>query len=64
MLLSHGTRPPSRHQTKATPEVTVQVPPGCEHLSDGPTLTGPAAVVLCQLMGAHLPDIQVSACSA
>jgi hypothetical protein len=46
-------------QTKASPEVTVTVPPGCEHLADGPTLTGPAAVVLCQLLGAHLPDIQV-----
>ncbi|KAI8464418.1 MAG: hypothetical protein J3K34DRAFT_526211 [Monoraphidium minutum] len=45
-------------QTKAAPEVSVQVPPGCEQLSDGPTLAGPAAVVLCQLLGAHLPDIQ------
>ena len=45
-------------QTKASPEVTVTLPPGVD-LGGGPTLTGPAAVVLCQLLGTHVPDIQV-----
>ncbi|KIZ02697.1 hypothetical protein MNEG_5261 [Monoraphidium neglectum] len=44
-------------QTKVSPEVSVAVPPGCEQLASGPTLAGPAAVVLCQLLGAHIPDI-------
>lgn len=39
------------------------LPPAlCEQMEMGPTLSGPAAVVLCQLLGAHLPDIQVSCC--
>ena len=51
-------------QTRAKPEVKVAVPPGCEHLAEGPTLAGAAAVVLCQLLGAHLPDIQARALRA
>ena len=46
-------------QTRAAPEVEVAAPPGCEALAGGGAIKGPAAVVLCQLLGAHLPDIQV-----